>query len=109
MWTSQVSRTDKEFWTQQKLENEKELLKRKAHKKQVSVYSSGAALNGKQGGSSSSETHGPGGMKFTRSKHNAKQCKLYQKRQKAKKAEARKAEAGTSQTSAMSATATLGQ
>ena len=62
-----------------------------------------------RGGSSSSETDGPGGKKSTRSKHNAKQCKLYQKRQKAKKAEARKAAVGKSQAQAVSATATLGQ
>ena len=41
------SKNNKEIWAQQKLENERELLKRMIHEKQVSVFSSAAALNGK--------------------------------------------------------------
>ena len=35
---------DKEFWTQQRLENEREILKWRTHEKQISAFSAVAAL-----------------------------------------------------------------
>ena len=79
------SRTDREFWAQQKLEIEKEILKEKSHEKQVSALSKATPSQSSAGGSGLVETQGKT-KGVARTRHNAKQRKLYYKRQKAKKA-----------------------
>ena len=68
------------------LDTEKDILKVKAHDKLLSLVSG----KGPAGGGSSSTDEGLSQSKSSRSRHNKKQCQLYQKCRKAKKAEQKK-------------------
>ena len=80
------SRTDKEFWVYDQKDTEKDILKANAHEKSLSSVS---RQNPSGGGSRPAGGESVPGRN-TRSKHNKKQCDLYQKCKKAKKAEQRK-------------------
>ena len=80
------SRADKEFWVQDMLDTEKDILKVKAHDKLLSSVSG----KGSAGGGSSHADGGPSQGESARSRHNRKKCQLYQKQKRAKKAEQRK-------------------
>ena len=95
------SHTDREYWASECLDIEKEILQEKAHDKQLAGLSSAASKKSSSQGSNSgpdtSESSGP--PKTSKQKHNAKQWKLYTKRQKAKKAKAKAAAAAGSNNS----------
>ena len=44
------SYTDREFWAQQKLKNESDILKERSHKKQISAFAGANTLNSQTGG-----------------------------------------------------------
>ena len=69
------SRADKVYWVHDKLDTEKEILKAKAHDKILALVSG----KGPVGDGSTSTDGGPSQSKSTRSRHNKKQCELYQK------------------------------
>ena len=78
------SGTDKEFWIVECCNMEKEFLKKKAHQKSLALVTQSSSWASK--GPNPSGEHG----KSARSKHNAKQRKLYKKHLKARRAEQRK-------------------
>ena len=96
------SKTDREFWAVERLDVEKEILKEKAHEKQLAVFSGN---NSKNNSNSRGPNSGPGtsgnsgNQKTGKQKHNAKQRKLYNKRKKAKEAKAKAAAAAASDNS----------
>ena len=96
------SKTDREFWAVERLDVEKEILKEKAHEKQLAGFSSN---NSKKNSNSRGPNSGPGSSensgtpKTGKQKHNAKQRKLYDKRKKAKEAKAKAAAAAASDNS----------
>ena len=90
------SHTDREFWASERLDIEKEILKERAHEKQLAGLSSASSKKSSSRGSASNpETSESSGapVKTAKQKHNAKQRKLYAKRQKARKAKAKAAAA----------------
>ena len=86
------SRTDREFWASERLDIEKEILKERAHEKQLTGFSGNQSKkksnsqNSNSGSGSSESTSAP---KTNKQKHNAKQRKLYLKRKKAKETKAK--------------------
>ena len=94
------SRTDREHWATERFDVEKEILKEKAHEKQLAGFSGNQSKrksnshNTNNGSGSSESTSGP---KTNKQKHNAKQRKIYLKRKKAKETKA-KAEAAATAT-----------
>ena len=95
------SRTDREYWAAERLDLEKEILKERAHEKQLAGFSSASSKKSASKGSanSSATAESSGAPKTAKQKHNAKQRKLYAKRQKARKAKARAAAAAGSDNS----------
>ena len=90
------SRTDREFWAAERLDIEKEILKERAHERQLAGLSSASSKKSSaRGSANSSEPSESSGapVKTGKQKHNAKQRKLYAKRQKAKKSKAKAAAA----------------
>ena len=91
------SRTDREYWATERFDVEKEVLKEKAHEKQLAGLSGGQSK--KKGPKSPHTNTGPGtsespGNSLTnRQKHNKKQRKIWLQRKKAKAAQAK--DAGT--------------
>ena len=85
------SRTDREYWAAERLDLEKEILKERAHEKQLAGLSSASSKKSASKGSanSSESAESSGTPKTAKQKHNAKQRKLYAKRQKARKAKAK--------------------
>ena len=90
------TRANKEFWAHDQTDTEKEILKIKAHEKQLSLVSQSKG----QSGSATARSAGGDGTpqsKSARSRHNKRQRELYQKQKKAwkvqqgKQAEAAKA------------------
>ena len=91
------SKTDREYWGVERFDVEKEMLKEKAHEKQLAA-SSGSNPKGNSNARGQVPASGASGgpPKTNKQKHNAKQRKLYNKRKKAKEAKAKAAETATS-------------
>ena len=80
------TRADKEFWAHDPNDTEKEILRIKAHERQISSVS----LNkGQSGSTTAGSVDGDGNpkSKLVRSRHNKCQHELYNKHKKAKKAQ----------------------
>ena len=87
------SRTDREHWATERFDVEKEILREKAHEKQL------AGVSGNQSKKKGSKSHhtntgsgtsdSSGGTMTNRQKHNKKQRKIYLQRKKAKAAQAK--------------------
>ena len=92
------SKTDREYWGVERFDVEKEMLKEKAHEKQLTAASSGSNPKGNSNARGQVPASGASGgpPKTNKQKHNAKQRKLYNKRKKAKEAKAKAAETATS-------------
>ena len=95
------SRTDREYWASERLDIEKEILKEKAHEKQLAGISSAASKksNSRSSNSGPGTSESSGNPKTGKQKHNAKQRKLYQKRKKAQKSKEKTAAAAGSDNS----------
>ena len=96
------SPTEREHWAEERFDVEKEILKEKAHEKQLAAFSGNNSKNNSnsRGPNSGSGTSGnSGNQKTGKQKHNAKQRKLYNKRKKAKEAKAKAAAAAASDNS----------
>ena len=87
------SRTDREYWASERMDIEKEILKERAHEKQLAGLSSASSKKSSSRGSASGPetSESSGAHKTAKQKHNAKQRKLYAKQQKARKAKAKAA------------------
>ena len=80
------TRADKEFWAHDQTDTEKEILRIKAHEKQLSSVSQS---KGQSDSATAGSVDGDGNpkSKLVRSRHNKRQRELYNKRKKAKKAQ----------------------
>ena len=98
------SSADKEFWTHERHDMEKEILWRKTHQKYLATVS-----NQSSGWTSKGSNSSGGHEKSSRSKHNAKQRKLYKKCLKARKVEHRKQAMASTLALAVTAASKKGQ
>ena len=77
------TRADKEFWAHNQTDTEKEILRIKAHEKQLSTVSQNKGCQG--GAARNIDGDGNPMAKSSRSRHNKCQHEMYNKRKKAKK------------------------
>ena len=96
------SRTDREYWASERLDVEKEILKERAHEKQLAGFSGNQSrknTNSRGSNSGSGPSESASTPKTNKQKHNAKQRKLHLKRKKAKEAKEKTAAAAGSNNS----------
>ena len=79
------TRANREFWTHDQTDTKKEILRIKAHKKQISSVSHTRGQSGNATGTVDRDGNPRG--KSVRTRHNKCQNELYNKRKKAKKAQ----------------------
>ena len=79
------SKADREYWTQNTRDAEKDIIKIKAHEKLLAGMPSGKAPSHNENGSSAQDRNSP--KVLSTSRRNKKQRLLYKNRQKAKKAQ----------------------
>ena len=79
------TQADKEIWTNNQTDTEKEILRIRAHEKQISSVSQSKGQSGNATGSVEGDGNPRG--KTVRSKHKKRQRELYNKHKKAKKAQ----------------------
>ena len=79
------SKADREYWTQNTRDAEKDIIKIKAHEKLLAGIPSGKAPSRNENGSAAQDGNSP--KVSSTSRRNKKQRLLYKKRQKAKKAQ----------------------
>ena len=101
------TRANKEFWAHDQNDTEKEILRIKAHVKQLSTVSQNKGRQGSAAGNNDGD--GNPMAKSSRSRHNKRQCKMYNKRKEAKKAQQAKKTAANKASAAAATPVKAGQ